>query len=216
MTWPPNQPFERILAQARDLEPTAMSLLYSRFLPTVYRFIHARVSDPHQAEDVTAETFLAMVEHISQARAQDELSFAAWILGVARNKVLMYYRSSRTHQADSYEPAQMDHRPAEGDEGDPLAVLTAREHWQEIVAALNQLTDDQRTVVLYRCILGYSSDDVAKLMGKNNGTVRALQFRALASLARILEATSVNGGFRKRQAPSAKERGSQHGSSSRA
>ncbi|MGZ3603003.1 MAG: RNA polymerase sigma factor, partial [Ktedonobacterales bacterium] len=63
---------------------------------------------------------------------------------------------------------------------------TARESWSEVVRALNLLTEEQRSVVLYRCVLGYPTDDVARLMEKQPGTIRALQFRALASLARHL------------------------------
>jgi RNA polymerase sigma-70 factor (ECF subfamily) len=74
------------------------------------------------------------------------------------------------------------------DEDDPLAVLTARERWSDIVVALNTLTEEQQAVVLYRCVLGYSAEDVGELLGKQAGAVRALQFRALSSLAQRLSA----------------------------
>ncbi|HEV8194692.1 MAG TPA: sigma factor-like helix-turn-helix DNA-binding protein, partial [Ktedonobacterales bacterium] len=75
---------------------------------------------------------------------------------------------------------------ASEDEDDPLAIITARESWGTVVAALNRLTEEQRTVVLYRCVLDYSAEEVADLLDKQPGTIRALQFRALASLARHL------------------------------
>lgn len=186
MTWPPMLPFERVLERAKALDKTALSMLYKRFLPVVYRYTLARVADIHQAEDITAETFIAVVEHIATTRALDELSFAAWLLGVARNKVAMHFRQQRGQpqiQRDMPEDAEPV-ASAEGD--DPLAIITARESWSEVVQALNLLTEEQRAVVLYRCVLGYSTDDVARLMEKQPGTIRALQFRALASLARHL------------------------------
>jgi len=179
-------PFERVLERAKALDKTALSMLYKRFLPVVYRYALARVADIHQAEDITAETFIAVVEHIATTRALDELSFAAWLLGIARNKIAMHFRQQRGQphiQRDMPEDAEPV-ASAEGD--DPLAIITARESWSEIVQALNLLTEEQRAVVLYRCVLGYPTEDVARLMEKQPGTIRALQFRALASLARHL------------------------------
>jgi RNA polymerase sigma-70 factor (ECF subfamily) len=186
MTWPPALPFARVLDRARKLDSAATGQLYARFLPVVYRYVLARVGDVHTAEDLTSDTFFAMVEQISTARAQDELSFAAWLLGIARNKVLMHYRRRRTGPTFAPELDDDAHPSAYAEEDDPLAIITARESWSEVVGALNRLTEEQRTVVLYRCVLGYSTDEVAGLMGKKAGTIRALQFRALASLARLL------------------------------
>ncbi len=91
MTWPPAQPFEQVLAHARHMDAVAISQLYSRFLPVVYRYMLARVGDVHTAEDLTSETFFAMLAQIEKTRARDELSFSAWLLGIARNKTLMFY-----------------------------------------------------------------------------------------------------------------------------
>src|SRR5262249_48424208 len=95
MTWPPVLPFSTVLARARSLDEQAVSLLYKRFLPTVCRYALARVGDPQSAEDVTSETFFAMLESIGTVRASDELGFAAWLLGIARNKSLMHFRRLR-------------------------------------------------------------------------------------------------------------------------
>lgn len=187
MTWPPAQPFSVVLERARRLDSVAIGQLYQRFLPVVYRYVLARVGDVHSAEDLTSETFFAMIEQIGTTRAQDELGFSAWLLGIARNKVLMLYRRRRTGPTFTRELDDDAHPMSVAEEDDPLAIITARESWSEVVAALNRLTEEQRTVVLYRCVLGYSADEVAVLMHKKAGTVRALQFRALASLARLLD-----------------------------
>lgn len=186
MTWPPALPFATVLDAARALDSRSISLLYHRFLPVVYRFILARVGDVHLAEDLTSETFFGVLEGVAAAHAEDELHFAAWVLGIARNRVAMHFRRRRSRPETALDLTDDLPLYAAPDEGDPLAILTARESWHEVVAALARLTDDQRTVVLYRCILGYSADEVGQLMGKQAGTVRALQFRALASLARLL------------------------------
>ncbi len=187
LTWPPTLPFQVILSRARALDSTSLGMLYKRFLPVIYRYALARVTDVQHAEDVTSETFFAMIESIPTTRAEDELAFAAWLLGIARNKVAMHFRRLRSRQElycalpESAEPS------AVAEEDDPLGIITSRESWSEVVQALDQLTEDQRAVVLYRCVLGFSADEVAQLLQKQAGTIRALQFRALASLARHLD-----------------------------
>ncbi len=74
------------------------------------------------------------------------------------------------------------------EEADPQTVVAIRERWSEIVDALQLLTEEQRAVVVYRCVLGYSTTEVAEMLGKPENAVRGLQFRALAALSRHLAA----------------------------
>lgn len=194
MTWPPELPFSAVLEHARQRDHNAISRLYKRFLPTVYRYVLARVADPATAEDITADTFYAMLESIGAVRAQDELSFAAWLLGIARNKVAVHFRRGKSAPAFQRDLPVEAEPFASAEEDDPLIVITARESWTDVVRALNRLTEEQRAVVLYRCVLGYPTEDVAQLLGKQPGTIRALQFRALASLARYLGLNDRRGG----------------------
>lgn len=186
MTWPPDLPFAVVLQRARQRDQQAISALYKRFLPVVYRYVLARVDDPHLAEDLTADTFFAMVKDIGGARASEELAFSAWVLSIARSKVAQHFRRQhiRTDIEREMAPAAEPHTT--DDEDDPLAIITARESWGTVAHALSRLTEEQRSVVLYRCVLDYSAEEVADLLGKQPGTIRALQFRALASLARHL------------------------------
>jgi len=184
MTWPPALPFGLALERARALDRSALGMLYRRFLPVVYRYVLARVGAVHAAEDVTSETFFAVVEGIGAMRAQDELAFTSWLLAIARNKVAAYFRRLYARPEEPQTLPEDKHPVAVADEGDPLAIVTSRESWAEVVAGLNQLTEDQRAVVLYRCVLGYTTEDVARMLEKQPSAVRALQFRALASLAR--------------------------------
>lgn len=190
--WPPDLPFATVLERARHLDRDAIGQLYERYLPTVYRFVLGRVGDVHLAEDLTAETFFAMVESADRVRAGDELGFAAWLLGIARNKTAEHFRGQAVRAAAhaSFAPGIEPRAGAEAD--DPQRVVAARESWAEVVVALRQLTDEQRQVVLYRCVLGYDTDAVARLMDRQPGAIRALQFRALAALARVLSARGTH------------------------
>jgi RNA polymerase sigma-70 factor (ECF subfamily) len=186
MTWPPDLPFAVVLQRARQRDQQAISALYKRFLPVVYRYVLARVDDPHLAEDLTADTFFALVKDIGSARASDELAFSAWVLSIARSKVAQHFRRQHTRTNIEREMAPAEEPQTSNDEDDPLAIITARESWGTVATALSRLTEEQRAVVLYRCVLEYSAEEVADLLGKQPGTIRALQFRALASLARHL------------------------------
>lgn len=186
LTWPPALSFEQALVRAQSADQQAMGMLYKRFLPVVYRFTLARVGDVHQAEDITSETFFAIVEHIAETRAHDELTFIAWALGIARNQVAMHFRRLKTRPVTPLSSVDFDDDTPQAVDRDPLEVITARESWAEAVQALDKLTDEQRSVILYRCVLGYSSEDVARLLDKQPGAIRALQFRALSSLARYM------------------------------
>lgn len=188
MTWPPAAPFEQVLLRARSSEQPAIGMLYRRFHSAVFRYIVSRVADVPSAEDITSETFVAMIRGIASTRATDELGFAAWLLGIARKQVLAHYRRTKLHPQVELKRRYSNEAQSVAEEGDPLLVLLARESWTETVDALNQLPPDQRSVILYRCILGYPLDEVAKCMSKRSGAVSALQFRAHLSLARYLDA----------------------------
>ncbi len=181
-----------VFRRARALDSEALSLLYSRYLPRVYQYVLGRVGDRHLAEDLTAETFVAMVESIERLRADDELAFAGWLFSIARNKIAEHYRrqTSRPQVRGAIAPEEEPLALAEA--GDPLGVVVARERWREAVDALQHLTEEQRTVLLYRCVLGYDTGEVARLLGRQAGAVRALQFRALSSLARLLARYATN------------------------
>ncbi len=193
--WENEPPLPTILERARGLDRHALGLLYERYLPTVYRYIYLRVGDTHTAEDLTSEVFFSVVSHIQQLHANDEIAFVAWLLRIARNVVLAHYRTIRTHPAaESAESMAEVTLTIRAEEGDPLTIITAREDWAEVVAALNALTEDQRNVVLYRCLLGYTTEEVAQFLEKRPGAIRALQFRALSSLVRLLNNAGVSNG----------------------
>ena len=207
MTWPPALPFGLALERARVFDQSALGMLYRRFMPVVYRYVLARIGSVQNAEDITSETFMAVINGIETMRAHDELSFAAWVLGIARNKVATHYRRQRVYPEAPQSLSESDQPWAVAEQGDPLTIITARESWAEVVTGLNRLTEDQRAVILYRCVLGYSTEDVARLLEKQPNAIRALQFRALASLARFLNIADHPSDFQDRRHPPSREGG---------
>jgi RNA polymerase sigma-70 factor (ECF subfamily) len=187
-------PFSQLLELGRARDTEALSLLYRRFLPVIYRFLHSRTSNTALAEDLTSDTFFAVMESLATVRAQDELGFATWALGIARNKLAMHFRRLKSRPEVSLESAAIAEPTTVAEEADPLLVLTVRERWDDVVSALNRLTPEQRETLWRRCLLGQSADEVAQAMGKPTNAIYGLQFRALAALARSLKDTDQPGG----------------------
>src|SRR5690348_18497437 len=92
MTWPPATPFEQVLIRARGNDQPAIGMLYHRFHSAVFRYIVSRVGDFPSDENMTSETFVAMVRGIAARRSANELVFTAWQIGLTRNLVLVHYR----------------------------------------------------------------------------------------------------------------------------
>jgi RNA polymerase sigma-70 factor, ECF subfamily len=185
----------RLLDCARRGESEALSMLYRQFLPGVFGYIAARVPDRATAEDLTSEVFLKMVEGISQLRASDEAGFASWILQIARITVAGYFRKRENQPVfvslepgfwEDEAPGENQVIPASNPEVDPVRRAEARDEWNAVVNAINTLTEEQRQVLIGRLILGYDVNTVARIIGKKANAVKALQFRALHSLYRLL------------------------------
>lgn len=183
--------FPSLLDRARSGEAEAISALYRQFLPGVYWYIAARVPDRGIAEDLTSEVFLEMVEGINKVRANGEAMFASWLFQVARVTVAGYYRkhkhipTSISLEASLWEDdgSATSTRP----EADPVHWTEARDEWHVVAEAINELTEEQRQVLVGRLILGYDVTTVAQMVGKKANAVKALQFRALNSLRRLLQ-----------------------------
>jgi len=183
-----------LLDRARQGDSEALSTLYQQFLPGIFGYVAMRVPDRATAEDLTSEVFLQMIAGIHNLKANDIAGFTAWLLRIARVTVAGYYRK-RTQQltllpltGESWEEMQMERQGASYGNlvSDPAFSLEVREDWLEVVQAINMLTEEQRQVLVGRLILGYDVATMARIIGKKASAVKALQFRALKSLQRLL------------------------------
>jgi RNA polymerase sigma-70 factor (ECF subfamily) len=192
--------FSLLLNCAKKGEAEATSTLYRTFLPGVFSYIAARVPDRITAEDLTSDVFLKMVEGLHQVRAHDEPGFAAWLYQIARITVAGYYRGKEKQPLlipiGQTSPVTRDNTDTEEDvpdyhpDIDPVYRAEINDEWATVVAAINTLTEEQRQVLINRLILGYDIETVAQLIGKKANAVKALQFRALNSLQRLLKKNS--------------------------
>jgi RNA polymerase sigma-70 factor, ECF subfamily len=183
---------EHLLDRARGGEAEALSRLYHHFFPGVFSYITSHTSDRATAEDLTSEVFLKMVEQIHQVKANNAAQFSAWLLQVTKFTVAGYYRNHERQPVLVSLEATL--REDDGtyeeryaiDPSDPAIYSEQRDQWSTIMQAINMLTEEQRQVVINRLILGFDVATVARITGKKVNAVKALQFRALQSLQRLL------------------------------
>jgi RNA polymerase sigma-70 factor, ECF subfamily len=167
------------LAQRGDGE--AFGQLYDRYVDTVYRFVYFRVGERGLAEDFTSETFLRALRRIGTVSYQGR-DIGAWFVTIARNIVLDHAKSARVRlevvAAETPEPDRAEPSTEQ-------AVLTSLTN-ARLLAAVDELGEEQRECVLLRFIQGFSVSETAEVMGKNEGAVKALQHRAVRKLAELV------------------------------
>ncbi len=138
----------------------------------IYAFLYYRVPYPEDAEDLTSEVVLRIIKALKQQKG----NFHAWIYRIARNRLIDFYR----HRAARSEVSMDDVPPKELSKADDFSrqIMTK----ERLRKGLEQLTDDQRQVVILKFIEGYANKEIADIVGKSVGAVKVLQFRALKAL----------------------------------
>lgn len=172
-------PVPDVIDRARNGDRGAFAELYDTHIDSVYRYVLYRVREPSDAEDLASEVFTRAFANIHRYRWQGK-SFLAWLYTIARNAVTDRRRRERPM-------VDLDSAYGVAEEG-PTAHDRAV-HGEEVLAlkgAVKYLTTEQQQVLSLRFEANLSSRQVAKLLGKNEGAIRALQFRALGRLRKIL------------------------------
>jgi RNA polymerase sigma-70 factor (ECF subfamily) len=184
---------EKLVTRAKAGDADAFGTLYEEYAPRVFRFALARVSEPADAEDLLHRVFLKVIEALPRYE-QRGLPFGAWLFRIAGNAVVDFHRTDRHSISIDTVQGRPDEVPG------PMRILEVAEERAAIRAALSALTADQRDVLVYRFFAGLSPAEVGALMGKREGAIRALQFRALERLRatdeiRVLGAELALGGL---------------------
>ncbi|HET8568409.1 MAG TPA: sigma-70 family RNA polymerase sigma factor [Candidatus Limnocylindria bacterium] len=173
-------PVPDVIERARKGDKAAFAELYDAHVDSVYRYLLYRVREPSDAEDLTSEVFTRAFANIHRYKWQGK-SFLAWLYTIARNAVTD--RRRRERPTVDLEDAYGLHE--EGPTAHDNAV-----RGEQLIAlrgAIGHLTGEQREVLVLRFIEDLSSREVAQILGKNEGAIRALQFRALGRLRKLLE-----------------------------
>jgi len=170
---------ERLVTEAQEGDTWAFGMIFDHYHEPIYRFIASRVHRPSDAEDLTQHVFVKALEALPRYQSRG-IPFGGWLFRLARNAVIDHVRTRHDHaELDSI--IEWTH----GDAG-PDEIAVVRQELDAVGAALAGLTDEQREAIELRFFAGLSARETAEAMGKQEGTVRGLQFRAIAALRRQL------------------------------
>jgi RNA polymerase sigma-70 factor (ECF subfamily) len=152
--------------------------LYRAHLRDVYSYCYYRVGNPHDAEDLTEQAFLQAYRHFPRARREsDGRPLRPWLIRIAHNLALNYYRDRSRRPQTSLEKAE----PIATQHGTE-ALAEGREELREVMDNLQHLPDDRRDALIMRFALGMDNREIARALGRTDGATKVLIHRAIKQL----------------------------------
>ena len=176
-----------LAVRAAGGDVTAFGLLYDRHVEAIYRYVYYRVRDDAEAEDLTSDVFMRALKAIP--RYEPRQAFLAWLYRIARNAVID--RARRGNRQVPFEDA-LEH-PTPDQIVEPDTQLLASSDSQALRDALKKLTPLQQEILVLRFLHGYNTQEIAKIVGKREGTVRGIQFRAIGALRQLIPSREALG-----------------------
>jgi RNA polymerase sigma-70 factor (ECF subfamily) len=174
-----------LVERAQNGDTAAFGLIYDRYMDTVFRFIYFRVGNRQLAEDLTSDTFLRALKRIGSFTWQGR-DLGAWLVTIARNLVADHFKSGRYRLEVTTGDVLDADREDRGPEGSPESAVVDHITNVTLLTAVKQLNPEQQECIVLRFLQGFSVAETAQTMGKNEGAIKALQFRAIRGLSRLL------------------------------
>lgn len=172
---------DALIERARRGDPGALTAVYDQYVERIYNYIYHRVGNTQQAEDLTGQVFVRMLEAVKAGRSWQS-SFSGWLYRIAHNLVIDYYRR---RQRVAF--VELDDGTAiQSHAGDPAKSAEVQLDKEQLCAALALLTEEQAQVIVLRFMDELSVSEVAGVMGKTDGAIKALQYRAMLALKRVI------------------------------
>lgn len=162
-----------LIASARR-DPGAFGILYRRYVTRVYRYLFSHVRSEADAEDLTAQVFMAAWEGLGKYREQG--NFPAWLFSIARNKVNDHFRKLRDHL--SLDDAQLQLKQ----DWDPLDRVEMDESLRSLSALVQKLDVEQQELLRLRFAAELSYAEIAGILKKREAAVKMSIIRLLRQL----------------------------------
>ncbi len=170
---------DRELIRSAKADYEAFDVLYRRYVLHVYRYCYARTDNVADAEDITAQTFLACLEGIQRYRARG--SFSAWLFGIARHKCADFHRSQYADRRDILGD-QIESVPDPAETVNPEAQARLRGVLDCVARGLPQMSRARVDALRLRYWGGLSIAGIARVMQRSQGAVKMLLSRAISDL----------------------------------
>lgn len=175
-----------ILTRAQAGDTDAIAELYQEHRTFIFQCIYRRVGDPNIAEDLTADVFVRMIRNMDRFEWQGT-DIRGWLVVIARNMVFDRFKSGRYKKEFPYGSPDdyARDRSAPEPEARVEATVTDRITSDLVIRMMDELSPDQREVLRLRFLCEMSIEEVAATMGKEEGAIKALQYRAVRSMRRL-------------------------------
>jgi RNA polymerase sigma-70 factor (ECF subfamily) len=170
----------RLVARAQAGDRAALEQLYLIHFDRIYSYLQLSVGNRHDAEDITNQTFIKMLESIDRF-VWRQVPFSAWLFRIAHNLSMDHFRAGRRWQPEESPPEDPD--SLEPSAEDAAFQTIGRE---SMLGMIESLSGDQQQVLTLKFVFDFSNAEVATILGKTEGAIKSLQHRALASLGRQL------------------------------
>ena len=167
---------EQLVARAQGGDRDALEDLYLQHFDRIYSYLHMTVGNRHDAEDLTTQTFLRMLESIGRFE-WGSAPFSAWLFRIAHNLAMDHFRSRRRWQPEEEVPEPVGAVESSAEE-EAIRLLSS----QSMFDLIDQLSDEQRHVLILKFVFDFSNAEAATVLDKTEGAIKSLQHRALASL----------------------------------
>lgn len=169
---------ERLLIEAAQRDRAAFAPLYERYVDQIFAYAHSLTRNRELAEDVTAATFAKAIEDLPRFEWRG-VPYSAWLYRVASNLVARQARRPAWVDIDTHQP--IDHVT-------PEVIAEQRDREAAVRSAVALLPDDQRQAVVLRFGGELRNREIAEIMGRSEGAVKLLTFRAMTALRKQLGA----------------------------
>ncbi|MFH1169417.1 MAG: sigma-70 family RNA polymerase sigma factor [Chloroflexota bacterium] len=171
---------EGLLRRAQQRDEAALTQLYEQNFDRIYRYVAVKIGDRTEAEDITQQVFLNAVKSIASFKFKKGTPFSAWLYRIAHNQIVDYLRKKSKRVT-----VPLDETMG-GDDDDPQNAAEYKLDVEGLAAATKRLTEAQREVISLRFAGELAVAEVARIMGKSEGAVKALQHSAIISLRKAL------------------------------
>ena len=172
---------ESLVRRAQQHDQAALTQIYEENFDKIYRYIVLKIGEKTEAEDMTQQVFLSAFKSISSFKWKGT-PFSAWLYRIAHNQIVDYLRKKSKRPT-----VPLDESLAAGDSNPSQAVEQKLDN-ERLVLATRQLTQAQQEVISLRFAGELPIAQVARIMGKSEGAIKALQHSAIVSLRKILAA----------------------------
>jgi RNA polymerase sigma-70 factor (ECF subfamily) len=168
-----------LIRRAQQRDPVALTQIYEENFDRIYRYIVVKIGDRTEAEDMTQQVFLNVLKSISSYQWKG-MPFTSWLYRIAHNQVVDYLRKKSSRVTVPLDESMADAG------SDPEQSAVRRMQIEELTVAAKKLTQAQQEVISLRFAAELSIAEAAKVMGKSEGAIKALQHSAIAALRRVL------------------------------